>query len=75
MTPPPRAILTFSLPEEQEEFELAQSAGKLHTVLWELDQYLRSEIKYKEHKGPHLRCLEELREKLHGLMAENGVKF
>lgn len=44
----PKAVLKFNLdlPEDLEEFELANSARKLHSVLWDLDQYLRNKVKY-----------------------------
>lgn len=41
-----RARLDFNLPEEQSEFNLAVKASKLHSVLWELDSYLRAKTKY-----------------------------
>jgi hypothetical protein len=42
----PEAILKFNLPEDQDDFELATNASKYYSVLWELDQYLRSKVKY-----------------------------
>jgi len=42
-----KATFTFDLPEEQEEYETYSRAGKYGSVLWDLDQWLRSEIKYR----------------------------
>lgn len=40
-------ILKFTLPEETQEFELAQKAGSYSHVLWQLDQeYFRANTKY-----------------------------
>lgn len=41
-----KATLTFTLPEEQEEFALAMKAGKLESAKWEFEQVLRSAYKY-----------------------------
>jgi hypothetical protein len=44
----PKATITYDLdlPEDHEEFELANNARKYHSILWEFDQYLRDKIKY-----------------------------
>ncbi len=42
----PKATLEFNLPEETSEFTLATRGGELHGILWELDQKLRSIVKY-----------------------------
>lgn len=41
-----RARLDFNLPEEKTELDLAVNASKLHSVLWELDSYLRAKTRY-----------------------------
>ena len=42
----PIAKLEFNLPEEQSEFNLANMASKLYCCLWEVNQELRSFLKY-----------------------------
>lgn len=54
-----KGILSFTLPEEQEEFEQAQNAGKMHAVIDDLFNLIRTKIKY-ENKTTI--SLEELRE-------------
>lgn len=71
------AKLEFNLPEEQTEFELAVNASKYHSVLWDLDQYLRGIVKYNsdvEQLSKADTC-EIVRDYLHELMNDNGVKF
>lgn len=65
-----RATLEFNLPEDNQEFELASKALKMYSTLWDLDVWLRSEIKYndKEH-------LEVVRDKLRELMNDNRIDF
>ena len=41
-----KAILEFNLPEDDHEFQMATNGSKFHSVLWEMDQYLRGKIKY-----------------------------
>ena len=64
-----KAILEFSLPEDNQEFELHTKATKMYCTLWELDQWLRSEIKYKDKE------LDEVRDKLREFMNDNRIDF
>ena len=41
-----KGILEFDLRDDQKEFETAINADKYKSVIWELDQYLRQQIKY-----------------------------
>lgn len=72
-----KSILEFNLPDDSHEFEMATQGASMHSVLWQMDQWLRGNIKHApdsmsndEYKA-YERCREELRE----LMFENGVKF
>jgi len=69
------AILKFNLPEEQYDFEQAINAGKYRTVLWDLDQFLRSKTKYASDDATEeqIAAYYELRDELHKLMEEHNV--
>ena len=41
-----KGILEFDLRDDQKEFETAINADKYKSVIWDLDQYLRQQIKY-----------------------------
>lgn len=43
-----KAILEFNLPDDQEDFDMAASAGRMHVAIFKFDQFLRSKIKYDE---------------------------
>ena len=60
------AILKFNLPEEEEDFRLAVDGGKYSACLWELDQHLRSTIKYNSHtlKPNEYEVYEAIRDKI-----------
>lgn len=66
----PEAILKFKLPEETEEFETASNAGKVKSLIWDFDQWLRAEIKHggKEEFQP-------VRDMLYELAAEAGIQI
>jgi len=71
----PEAILKFNLNEEQYEFEQAVNAGKYHSVLWDLDQFLRSKTKYASDDATEeqLAAYYALRDELHKLMEEYNI--
>lgn len=71
-----KAILEFSLPEDQSDFDLAVNGAKAQSALWEMDQYLRNELKYSDDRSfEDLKLLQELRDQLREIMFENGLKF
>lgn len=43
-----QVVLKFKLPEEETEARIALNGSNYHSVLWELDQYLRGKVKYAE---------------------------
>ena len=69
-----KVILEFNLPEDQPEFNNAIKGGDWKHVCWEIDQYLRKEIKYNDDNSDYkIRVLEKVREELNGFMIENNV--
>jgi len=72
------AILKFNIPEEQPEFEMATQGTSMHSVLWEMDQWLRAQYKYmpdNEYSDDKYETYVKCREHLRELIFENGVKF
>ena len=59
-----KAMLRFDLPEEQAEFKAATQAGDMHSVLWELDQYLRGQVKYCDHPAEVSATYQAVRDRL-----------
>lgn len=61
-----KGVLEFDLPEEREEFELAQSAGKMARALSEFDNFLRGQLKHNSDNlsDEKYSAYEELRSKL-----------
>ena len=71
------AILKFNLPEETSDFELAVNAVKMYSIIWSLDQWLRTNTKYASDNisSDTYKAYEQCREKLHELMSEYNINF
>lgn len=72
-----KAILEFNLPEDQDEFNRAVQGGDWRHVVWEVDQYLRSEIKYApEGTDPvKIRAYEKIRKQLNKSVIEMDLSL
>ena len=72
-----KAILEFNLPEDNQEFELATKGLKFWSVLWELDQSLRTKTKDAPDNLPQDKydAYQEIRDELRELMSDNNVNF
>jgi hypothetical protein len=56
-----KATLTFSLPDEQAEFDAARLGRQALSTLWDIDQGCRSLIKHGEPGDEARRLAEEIR--------------
>ena len=73
-----KAILEFDLPEDKEWFEAASKAVDWSILAWDIDQYIRNRLKYQTEKldtSSANKELELLRNELHELMEDNGLRF
>ncbi len=72
-----KAILEFNLPEDDHEFKMATTGASMHSVLWEMEKWLRSNTKHgpdsipKDEYKAYERCRETLRE----LMNDKNISF
>jgi len=67
------ATISFDLrdPEAKEQFRMACSAAAMYSALWDMDQYLREQVKY--HEPDQRDDTYEIRERLHTIMSEHGI--
>jgi hypothetical protein len=72
-----KAILEFNLPDDQQDFEMASNAMKFWSVLYELDQDLRSKTKYAPDDLPEDKydAYQEVRDMLYELMRNENISF
>jgi hypothetical protein len=67
--------LSFTLPEEQDEFDKACKAHCAYSVLHLLDCELRNHLKHDSHPDWHGQTVEEIRQILYNLTADYGVEI
>ena len=69
-----RITMSFNLPEEREEYELAYKGIKYSIVIDEFDNWLRSILKYNESKTEaEIAIYQECRDKLHELKRDEDL--
>jgi len=69
-----KVILEFNPDEDREDMESAINGWKWKMLVWDLDQHLRSELKYNDKiTGEVYEALEKVREHLHELKNESGL--
>lgn len=69
------ATLSYSLPDEAEEFDNATHATQWRSVVEEIDQYLRDQVKFGEHKRPARAALEAARTELFCMIRDRGLRI
>lgn len=70
-----KAIIEYNLPDDDLEFKVASNAHGWWSVLYDLDQHLRSKIKWADLPAEKHEVYEEVRERLYELMQENKVSL
>ena len=73
-----KAILEFILPDDKTEFDTASKAMDWAILAWDIEQYIRNRLKYQTETLDTSSAKEELqllRNELHELMEENGLRF
>ena len=72
-----KATLEFNLPEDQSDFRCAVNGVSWMSVCWDMDQWLRFELKYNDSKysDKEYELLEKVREELNNKMIDHGVSF
>ena len=61
-----KAILKFSLPDDQAEFDAARLGRQALSTLWDIDQRCRSLIKHGEPTDEERRLAEDIRRMIPG---------
>jgi hypothetical protein len=72
-----KAIIEFELPQDQEEYEMANNASKMYMALWDIRQLFRSTLKYNT-TGLNDEQLEQwkaMRGEFFDILDNNDLKF
>ena len=67
--------LSFQLPEEQAEFDMACKAVCFNIVLSKLDEELRGHMRHNSHPSWDGQTVEDIRKILHDLRSEYSLFF
>jgi len=68
-----KAILEFDLPEENDDFRYAINGKNYKSAIWDFDQLLRSEIKYKDLSEDTYKAYKYCREELRKILEQDNL--
>jgi len=68
-----KASLVFNLPSERELYEACLNGFNYKNAIWELDQLLRSEMKYKELSDDTYKAFEYCRKELRKILEQDNL--
>ena len=72
-----KATLEFGLPNDKWEFKMANEGAVMHSVLWNMDQWLRTQTKYAPDSMSEekYKAFDEWREQLHEFLNEHYINL
>ena len=70
-----KAILEFNLPEDNHDFQASINGIKYQSAIWDYDQWLRSEMKYKELSDETYKAYETCREELRKILEQDNIQI
>ena len=72
-----KAIIEFELPEDIEEYEMANNASKMYMALWDIKQLFRSKLKYNSDglNDEQLEQWEAMRGEFFEILDNNDLKL
>ena len=68
-----KAILEFYLPEENHDFQAAINGENYKSAVWNFDQLLRSEMKYKELSNDTYQAYQWCRDELRKILEQDNL--
>jgi hypothetical protein len=66
-------ILEFNLPEENDDFQAALNGHNYKSAIWDFNQLLRSEMKYKELSDETYQAYKWCREELRKILEQDNL--
>ena len=71
----PKGVLSFDLPEEEQEFRMAQESAEWRIVLMDILEHIRSQLKYQNLPDHKAAAYEECRELIWNTLSDRGLKL
>ena len=68
-----KAILEYFLPEENSDFQAAINGENYRSAIWQFDQLLRSEMKYKELSDDTYKAYEYCRTEFRKILEQDNL--
>jgi hypothetical protein len=70
-----KAKLEFTLPEDNNEFKMATQGADMYSVLWDMDQWLRTNVKHCPDGTSEdtYKAMVECRDKLHEFLDDYNI--
>jgi hypothetical protein len=68
-----KVILEFDLPEENADFQAALNGHNYKSAIWDFDQLLRSEMKYKDLPNDTYKAYKYCREELRKILEQDNL--
>lgn len=68
-----KAILKFKLPEDNHEFTNAVNGAKMKSILWDLKEYFRDELKYQDLNEVEYKTIEKASEYFWNLINSENI--
>lgn len=66
-------ILEFNLPEENDDFQASLNGPNYKSAIWDFDQLLRSEMKYKEPSDETYKAYKFCRSELRKILEQDNL--
>ena len=70
-----KAKLIFNLPDEELEFNAAINGNVYRSVIWRIDQYLRSQLKHEEMTDEVSAKVLQIRDELHTIIEDCSISM
>lgn len=70
-----KGILKFSLPEEREEFIIAQNGNKFYATISDIENYFRTNLKHNpnNYNEQELNFLEKIKEDVYDIIKDREI--
>ena len=68
-----KAILEFDLPKDNQDFQSAINGNNYKSAIWDFDQLLRSEMKYKELSDDTYKAYDYCRTELRKILEQDNL--
>ena len=70
-----KAILEYTLPDDQAEFDFAVQSSNMYAALWDISQELRTLWKYEELDEKEWDMVERIRNKFFEILDDHQIKL